>query len=62
MAESVRAYPYTLGSRLLNGETVPRCARDSMLSYGYDIQELAALLEAPLSDAIVNIIIKKFRI
>ncbi len=48
MVAHVRDYPHTLGSRLLNAETVPRCARDSMLVRGYDIQELAAFLEAPL--------------
>ncbi len=49
IVEHVRDYPHTLGSRLLNAETIPRCARDSILSRGYDTQELAAFLETPLS-------------
>ena len=49
MAESVRAYPYTLGSLLLNGETIPRCAEVSMLVTQYDADDLAEYLEEPLS-------------
>ena len=49
MVESVRAYPYTLGSLLLNGETIPRCTEASMLATQYDAENLAAYLEEPLS-------------
>ena len=49
MVESVREYPYTLGSLLLNGETIPHCAEASMLVAQYDAENLAAYLEEPLS-------------
>ena len=49
MVESVREYPYTLGSLLLNGETIPHCAEASMLVTQYDTEDLAAYLEEPLS-------------
>jgi len=45
----VRAYPYTLGSLLLNGATLPRCAESSMLARQYDAEDLVAYLEEPLS-------------
>ena len=49
MVESIRAYPYTLGSLLLNGEAIPHCAEASMLVTQYDAEDLAAYLEEPLS-------------
>ena len=49
MVENVKAYPYTLGSLLLNGETIPPCAEASMLITQYDAEDLAAYLEEPLS-------------
>ena len=56
MVESVRAYPYTLGSLLLNGETIPHCAEASMLITQYDAEDLVAYLEEPLSkDAIADL-------